>query len=56
MVKYQSMLPLRAISRSVVMKQLGYVLIPVVQITTEDHEGVSGLGSHLISHRRSRAV
>lgn len=56
MVKYQSMPPLRTISGSVAMKQPGSVLVPVVQITTEDHAGVPGLGSHLGSHRCPRAV
>lgn len=57
MVKFQSMMPLRAMSRSMAVSQrqrLG--LLPLAYIKIRDHGGIPGLGSHLGSHGCPRTM
>lgn len=48
MVKTQPDLPLRTLSKSVVMQQHGSVSMSVAHATSKDHENVTGLGCFLL--------
>lgn len=55
-VKFQPMMSLKAISKSITKQCQGFVLMSVAHITTSDHGNVRGLVSCLEPHRCPRTV